>query len=277
MNADQAREYIARLDAMAAHRSEPFAPGRLMRWRIFGQGEPLVLIHGGHGSWLHWIKNIEALAAGRSVIAVDLPGFGDSDDLPRDATAQQVAEAATESLNALLGAQRPIDIAGFSFGGSIAARIAEKRGAIRRLALLGSAGSGTPERARATLVRWRPLEGANQEAALRHNLLAHMLHRESAADALAFEAYAQCTKITRYRSRGEVQRIKLTQILERHREPVLFLWGEHDVTATPELVRDELARSGAHRVVKLLPGAGHWIQCEIPDIVNAELEQWFSL
>ena len=43
-----------------------------------GSGKPLVLIHGGHGGWYHWMANIAALAKHRRVIAPDLPGFGAS-------------------------------------------------------------------------------------------------------------------------------------------------------------------------------------------------------
>jgi hypothetical protein len=33
-------------------------------WRQYGDasGEPLLLIHGGHGSWMHWAHNIDVLA-----------------------------------------------------------------------------------------------------------------------------------------------------------------------------------------------------------------------
>jgi len=274
MNTDEARDYIARLDAQAEHRCAPFGPGLAMRWRLFGQGDPLVLIHGGHGSWLHWICNIEGLAKKHRLIIGDLPGFGDSDDLPNETSSQDMAEAALASLDALLGGRPPINLAGFSFGGSICARIAEKRGNVRRLALLGSAGSGTPQRPIAELVRWRHLEGAAQVAALRHNLYAHMLHSEVNTDALAYEAYAQCTTITRYRSRGEIQRRRLKDILSDYTQPVLFMWGEKDVTATPEETR--FLETGPNRTAKVIPGIGHWIQCEAPAIINAELDLWFS-
>lgn len=276
MNIAEAREYIARLDADAKYRSLPFAPGRTIRWRVFGEGDPLVLIHGGHGSWLHWIRNIEALANRHTVCVADLPGFGDSQELPHGSDGQVVVDTVIASMDSLLGGRRTIDLAGFSFGGSISARIAAQRGDVRRLALLGSAGSGTQQRPRAPLVRWRALEGAKQEAALRHNLFAHMLHDESKADALAFESYVKCTRATRYRSRGASRRLTLARILARYEAPVLFLWGEHDVTATPEQARAGLVDSEPNRVFKLLPGGGHWIQFELADVVNAELDQWFK-
>ena len=46
-------------------------------WHIWGTGYPLVLFHGGTGSWFHWVRNVEALARDFMVIAADLPGSGD--------------------------------------------------------------------------------------------------------------------------------------------------------------------------------------------------------
>jgi len=275
MNHAEAREYIARLDALAEHRLATFADGRMMKWRLFGQGEPLVLIHGGHGSWLHWISNIEALAKHRQLILADLPGFGDSDDVPKGMGSQEIAEFAAASLDELLGEQTVIDMAGFSFGGSIASRIVEKRGNVRRLALLGSAGSATPQLPAPELVRWRHLEGEEQEDALRHNLIARMLHVNAKVEPLAYEAYALATTICRYHSRGEVQRRRLKDILVNFHGPALFMWGEKDATATPEDTH-YLATTGPNRRVKVIPGVGHWIQAEAPAMINAELEQWFA-
>ena len=39
----------------------------------------MLLLHGGSGSWTHWLRNIQPLVdAGRQVLVPDLPGFGDS-------------------------------------------------------------------------------------------------------------------------------------------------------------------------------------------------------
>src|SRR3990172_888777 len=44
--------------ARAARRIEtPWGAGTMV-WRVWGSGEPLVLFHGGSGSWTHWIRNI---------------------------------------------------------------------------------------------------------------------------------------------------------------------------------------------------------------------------
>jgi pimeloyl-ACP methyl ester carboxylesterase len=43
-----------------------------------GEGPPLVFIHGLIGRWTHWVEQLTAFAPSHRVIAVDLPGFGDS-------------------------------------------------------------------------------------------------------------------------------------------------------------------------------------------------------
>jgi pimeloyl-ACP methyl ester carboxylesterase len=236
----------------------------------------VVLIHGGHGSWLHWIRNIEALSRDHRILVPDLPGFGDSHDLPPASGMQDMIDAIIASLDALLEGRRAIGLAGFSFGAAVSARIAVKRGAIRRLALLGSARTGTPQRPRAPLIRWRKSDPGLQDAALRHNLLAHMLYDRANADALAFEAYVRSIRATRYRSRGTTGSVTLAEILTPFAEPVLFIWGEHDVTATPELAKEALVHGKPNRHYRLLPGGGHWIQFERADAVNEELARWFG-
>ena len=51
-----------------------------MVWRTWGDGPALVLLHGGSGSWTHWVRNIAHFERDYRVIAGDLPGLGDSPD-----------------------------------------------------------------------------------------------------------------------------------------------------------------------------------------------------
>jgi pimeloyl-ACP methyl ester carboxylesterase len=48
-----------------------------------GDGPPLVFVHGLSGSWQNWLENIPAFMEDHRVIAVDLPGFGES-PMPRE-------------------------------------------------------------------------------------------------------------------------------------------------------------------------------------------------
>ena len=52
--------------------------GRPARYRVVGEGPPLVLIHGLSGSTRWWSRNLAALSARFEVYAIDLPGFGEN-------------------------------------------------------------------------------------------------------------------------------------------------------------------------------------------------------
>jgi pimeloyl-ACP methyl ester carboxylesterase len=85
-----------------------------------GRGEPLVLLHGQGFSRRIWDPVVTDLAAHRDVIAVDLPGHGDSPRQPDDRgnAPQDLAVAVAELLDEL-GLQRA-HVAGNSQGGWVA-------------------------------------------------------------------------------------------------------------------------------------------------------------
>ncbi|NEW38653.1 alpha/beta hydrolase [Nocardia cyriacigeorgica] len=82
----------------------------------FGSGEPLILVHGVGSRRQVWGPIIPALANSFEVIAVDLPGFGESEPLPHTSVA-----TLTDALAGFLiaeGIERP-HLAGNSMGGGI--------------------------------------------------------------------------------------------------------------------------------------------------------------
>lgn len=56
--------------------------GVRMHYVTGGEGPPLVLLHGWPQTWYEWVEVMPALAEGHTVIAVDLPGLGDSEGEP---------------------------------------------------------------------------------------------------------------------------------------------------------------------------------------------------
>lgn len=274
-----ALEAICAVDAAATHHDVVYG-GRTVRWRRWGNGEPLVLIHGGQGNWLHWLKNIEALASRHTVWVPDLPGFGESDNVNEDShdphRQQRLLDTLEGSLNQLLGQQATIDLAGFSFGGLVAGQLAERRGGVRRLALLGTVGHGGTRRQIADFLNWRVPNRELMLAALRHNLGVFMLHRTESIDALALAVYEAASLHARFRSRAASRSSALIAALQPIRKPVLMLWGEHDVTAIPTQAAEMLTQDRPEREWCIVPDAGHWVQYECHNDVNNLLGRWFD-
>jgi pimeloyl-ACP methyl ester carboxylesterase len=108
-----------------------------------GTGAPLLLLHGiGHHRQA-WDPVIPILAAERDVIAVDLPGFGESPALPEGlahdlATVVPVLGALCEAL----GVERP-HVAGNSLGGLLALELGREK-LVRSVTALSPAGFWSP-------------------------------------------------------------------------------------------------------------------------------------
>jgi pimeloyl-ACP methyl ester carboxylesterase len=250
--------------------------GRRMCWRGFGSGAPLVLLHGGHGSWLHWVCNIEALAAHHTVWVADLPGYGDTDEPVPGGGLDSLLKPTIATLNHLVGANTPIDLVGFSFGGLVAAHLAAQRPQVRRLVLLGPGGHQSRRRPRGELRSWKAAAQSADLAALddvmRHNLSMHMLHAAAEEiDPLAVQIHTDACLRTRFRSKDISQGGGLQQALAQRHGPSLLVWGEHDVTADPEVIGSALAASVPDGRAHVVKGAGHWVQFERADEINALL------
>jgi pimeloyl-ACP methyl ester carboxylesterase len=106
-------------------------------YETFGKGDPLILLHGGFGSVEMFGPNIEALAAGRQVIGVDLQSHGRSPAADRPMR----FEAMADDIAALIRHLRleKADVMGFSLGGGVALRTAIRHpDVINRLVLVST-------------------------------------------------------------------------------------------------------------------------------------------
>ncbi|MBR7718977.1 alpha/beta fold hydrolase [Microvirga sp. SRT04] len=103
-----------------------------------GAGRPLLLLHGIGGSWRSWQTIIEDLAAEREVIAVDLPGFGNTPPLVGPVSISTLADAVTDFLrdHHLLG----IDAVGSSMGARLVLELARRGGVLGAVVSLDPGG-----------------------------------------------------------------------------------------------------------------------------------------
>jgi len=89
-----------------------------------GKGKPLLLIHGIGGSWRSWNPVLDGLSAHREVIALDLPGHGQTPQLPGENSIYTLADAVVAWLRAnnLTG----VDCVGSSMGARLVLELARR-------------------------------------------------------------------------------------------------------------------------------------------------------
>jgi pimeloyl-ACP methyl ester carboxylesterase len=104
---------------------------------VRGQGEPLLLLHGGLGSSDMFEPLLPILGQGRQVIAVDLQGHGRSSLGNRPIRCEAIADDVAALLKRLGRAK--VDVLGYSFGGCVGLRLAVQHpDLVRRLALVST-------------------------------------------------------------------------------------------------------------------------------------------
>ncbi|HEY6870263.1 MAG TPA: alpha/beta fold hydrolase [Novosphingobium sp.] len=274
--ADRADDRLAELEAAARTHATPCAGGSLV-WRVWGEGEPLVLLHGAHGFWGHWVHTIPTLAARRTLWVPDLPGYGDS-ALPEGEDHAAFVHPLARALQALLPVAGPLDIVGFSFGGIIATHLAMLYPAlVRRLVIIDPGGLGTPL-GEFELRSPRGLEGAARDAVEVANLKSLMLHDPAKADALALRINRRGMAQARFHPGKLVMPDHLVTALAQCQAPLDAIWGALD-RAHPDPAQQDAAlrRFRPDLRFRVVPEAGHWCMYEQPAAFNAILQELLAL
>lgn len=237
-----------------------------------GQGEPLVLLHGGMGSVNHWHRNFEVLAQHYKVYALDMPSYGESPTVPKDTPKDEYVSHVIDGLNATVpsGSFR---LAAFSFGGMIAASCAARMGArIHKLALLGPGGFAREDME----LNMKKIPAASEGEAvmrevLRHNLTVMMCAGAERVTDETIDLHLYNVKRARYDGR----RISLTaglmaSCLKQIDCPVQIIWGEKDALCHPNLQSrvDEVRAAKPGIRVDTVVDAGHWVQYDAAEEVN---------
>ena len=275
----EALQYVERI-ASRATRTVVQVAGGAMVWRAWGQGRPLVLLHGASGSWTHWIRNVRPLAERFRVLAPDMPGYGESDAPPEPHEADALADLVTAGLEQMLPAPARFDMAGFSFGAIIGGLVAARLGArVGTLVVLGPGGLGlTPAPAR-TLLRLEPgMDAAAVRHVHRHNLRVLMLARAESADDLAVRLQIDNVRRARFKSGTIPVSDVLRRALPAVRAHLAGIWGGRDAFTSHHLAesRRVLAEADPTLEARVIEPAGHWVNYEAADEVNALLIEWLT-
>lgn len=240
------------------------------------RGETVVLIHGVGMRAEAWLPQIDRLAERFRVIAVDLPGHGNSPPLGKPALLQHFVEWFDRTLDEL--ETGPLNVAGHSMGALIATGMAATAPRkVKRVALLNGVHrrsdaarravearadeiiSGAFDR-EAPLARWFADDEKHGEAyALAHALLDVV---DSSGYATAYKAFATGDSV-------------YSDCWPQVTCPALFLTGDGDMNSTAEMARD-MAAAAPHGEAVVIEGHRHMVNLTAPDEVNAALIRWLD-
>jgi 3-oxoadipate enol-lactonase len=230
----------------------------------------LVFLHGSGMSARYWSAQLHALAGTARVLAVDLPGHGDS-DADASPSLAQYADVTAGVIDAL-GAW-PAILIGHSLGGAVAIALATQRVAdVRGLVLLSTC-ARLP--AVATSVQW--LWGSIP-APLRRMLFFHgakdllfAAGASPAAIALGMQELRTCRAHTLAADVAIARGMDMRVAAAALRVPTLILCGGRDRVTPPALSRHlHAAIAGSH--LQIVEDAGHMLLMEAPDVVNRAID-----
>jgi pimeloyl-ACP methyl ester carboxylesterase len=272
-----------------AHLRTAEIAGRRVNYVDVGEAKEgtVVFIHGLSGSWQNWLENIPRFALDRRVIALDLPGFGES-EMPAEDISISGYGRCVDELCAQLGLDS-VAVVGNSMGGFVGAEMAiafPQR--VERLCLVSAAGISIVNLRREPLLAvgrilaaGGTMTAAQQRSVLRRPGLTHLTfafvfrHPTRLARDLLLEQMQGTGKpgflpaldaLTNYDFRDRLPEIGC---------PTFIVWGDQDMLV-PVRDADEFERliPDARKVV--FEDTGHCAMLERPETFNARLADFLS-
>ncbi|HWJ07906.1 MAG TPA: alpha/beta fold hydrolase [Nocardioides sp.] len=248
--------------------------GRVVRYLDYGEGPPLLLVHGMAGSWQTWLLNLRALGAEHRVIAVDLPGFGGSEPLPAGAGFSGYLTTLRGLLDQL-GIDRAA-VFGHSLGGLVALSFAVARPERTACLVLVSAGGVELAAARLRLIqaafwlfRLVLVTPGVRRALVRGNggrfVLSPAVHHWRELPAALVDQMMPRAIGAGFMEAVRLGSEQLKQLTpERVGVPVLLVWGQQDRILPPAAARDLVTRLRQAQLV-VLDDVGHCAMFEAAD------------
>lgn len=238
-----------------------FADGSLFAHR-HGDGQASVLaLHG----WGRSGADFDAVLEGRDALAVDLPGFGAS---PPPAAPTGAAGYARLVAPALDGCEPQVVLVGHSFGGRVALMLALAH----------------PDRVAGLVLTGVPLLklGPPRRPPAGYRL-ARALHRRGMLPESTMESLRRRRGSADYRAATGVMRdVLVTAVNETYEDrlgevgcPVDLVWGESDAEVPPAVARRAatiLEGAGVPVSLEVVPGAGHHLPLQRPDVLRAAID-----
>jgi pimeloyl-ACP methyl ester carboxylesterase len=262
--------------------------GARVNYVEMGEGPPLVFVHGLAGCWQNWLENIPHFARRHRVVAVDLPGFGES-ELPQEEISIPGYGRFVDTFLGEVGVERA-SVVGNSMGGFISAEVALSHPSrVDKLVLVSAAGLVTVSpRQLALSKRIAPLFHygtaraiSRREHWVRRRGLRRMFlygvarHPDLLQPELCFEVASGAGKPGFLDAFSAILEYDFRDRLSDVTHPTLIVWGRQDRIVPV---------AGAHEYERLIAGSrkvifedtGHVPMVERPAAFNQLLDEFLS-
>lgn len=270
---------------------ELLVAGRRVRYRIEGDGPPVVLLHGIGRTLDDFVEQQDLLARDHRVVSVDLPGHGGSAPLDGPHTLSAFASAVAVFLDAAR-VDGPAHLVGNSLGGAVAMRLAvDDPTRVASLVLVNSAGFGREVTVALRLLALRPLGrlllrpsravARRTEEAIFHDRSFVTDERVAHALAVARQPHAAPVLLELVRTLGTVRGVRpqwreeLLDAVSALDVPTLIVWGDRDLILPAthlEAARARLPRARTH----LFTDTGHMPQIERAEEFHRLVTEFWS-
>lgn len=249
---------------------------RHIAFRDHGSGDPLVLLHGVGMQSASWGPQIAAFAPKYRVIALDLPGHGDSDPLPVGSLLPDFVDWCHQAITALnIG---PVNLVGHSMGALIAGGYAATHGdMVRRVALLNCVYKRGADARDAVIARAEQIQSGQIDLATPLDRWFGQSHADQLARAqvsnwlgtVDIDGYA--TAYSAFAQGDATYAEKLQEIAC----PFLALTADGDLNSSPDMsaAMAGKVRNGLAVTVK---NHRHMVNLTAPDQVNSHLSVWIT-
>ncbi len=232
-------------------------------------GVPVLFVHGFGGDLGNWLFNLDAVAENAPVIALDLPGHGQSDARLPGTSLAALADFVAAFLDGI-GVER-VHWVGHSMGGAIGAQFAlQQPQRLASLTLVASAGLG-PEIDAAYIDGFVQAASRRELKPVIEKLFADpsLVSRQLLDDLLRYKRIDGVTELLGALGSalfgGGVQHALPALQLQTAQPPLRVVWGEQDRVIPA--AHAQAAPAGA--TVAVLAGAGHMVMMEKAGEVNA--------
>lgn len=251
---------------------------RLIQYRREGVGTPLVLIHGVGASLASWDGVVEELAEDFDILRLDLRGHGQSAHIDGDYSIDAFAEDVLRTMDEARIARA--HLAGFSLGGLIAQRLAQRwPERFNRVVILSAVAGRTPEERQKVVSRLAMIREGGIEAIT-----------DAAQDRWFTEGFSRRNPSVIENRIAELKAVHLPSYLEAYRvfgmtelvdtlheieAPTLVMTGELDQGSNVRMA-ETMHRLIPNSELRILPGLKHSVLVEASDLIAGHLREFLA-